>query len=384
MRSPWLAIGLMLAPALVPADVIEPPAVSSRVEVVRVDVAVTDRHGRPVPDLTSDDFEIREDAAPRAITNFTYVAVGATVPAPAARLSTASAPTTEPVAPPAGLSRQRRVLAFVIDDLNLSRTSMARTRNLLERFVQRSLQPDDLVGLFRTGAVPSTVVTLGADGARLSAEIAGLTWNGQSGRERPVDPIQEGLTAPVTIGKHLDRRRALLLTDASLDALQSVMLALEPLEGRKTVMFLSDGLKVGRSTNAFDHLATAANSANRESLVVYTLDPRGVTPLYLEADDFDNDPGARVRIPQWLEERAVSYELDHDGLEHLAEATGGLFIHDTDLGKGLVKALVDQSGYYLLGFTAPAGGEPRFHHVTVTVARPGLRVRARNGYWGGR
>ena len=203
------------SPALVAAGVIEPPGVSSRVEVVRVDVAVTDRHGRPVPDLTSDDFEIREDAAPRAITNFTYVAVGATVPAPAARPSTAGAPATEPVAPPAGRTRQRRVLAFVIDDLNRSRTSVARTRNLLVRFVQRSLQPDDLVGLFRTGAVPSTVVTLGADGARLLTEIAGLKWNGQSGRERPVDPIQEGRTAPVTIGKHLDRRRAFLLAEAS-------------------------------------------------------------------------------------------------------------------------------------------------------------------------
>jgi VWFA-related protein len=380
MLRPRLAI----PPALLAAQGAEPPAVSSRVEVVRVDVTVTDLKGRPVPDLAPDDFEIREDAEPRAITHFTYVTVGTSGPTPAARPSTAGAPAPEPVASPPARTRRRRVVLFVVDDLNLSRTSMARTRDLLKRFVRRSLQPDDLVGLVRTGAANSGAVTLGADGAALSAEIAGLKWNGQSGRERPTDPIQEGLTSPVTIGQHLDRRRAFLLADASLGALESVMKALEPLEGRKTVIFLSDGLKVGRSTNAFDRLEDAASSANRGSLVVYTLDPRGVQPLNLEADDFDNDPGFQQRIPVWLEERAVSYAVDHDGLERLAEATGGLFIHDTEPGKGLAQALLDQSGYYLLGYEAPAGANPRFHRVSVTVRRPGLRVRARSGYWSGR
>jgi len=41
---------------------------------------------------------------------------------------------------------------------------------------------------------------------------------------------------------------------------------------------VSDGLKVGRSTNALDRLEDAANRANRESFVVCTLDPRGVQP----------------------------------------------------------------------------------------------------------
>jgi VWFA-related protein len=384
MRPPRLAIGLMLSPALLAAEGIETPGVASRVEVVRVDVTVTDRQGRPVPDLTAADFEVREDAGPRALTNFTYVVVGASAPAPAAKPSTRSVPAAGPVVPSPPRARQRRVLAFVVDDLNLSRTSMVRTRALLERFVERSLQPEDLVGLFRTGAVSSAVATLGADRAALLVEIAGLKWNGRSGRERPTDPIQKGLTAPVTIGQDQDRQRAFLLAAASLDGLQSVVKALEPIDGRKTVIFLSDGLKVGRSTKAFDRLEDAANGANRSSLVVYTLDPRGVTPLNFEADDFDNDPGFQWNIPVWLEERAVSYGADHDGLERLAEATGGLFIHDTEPGKGLAQALLDQSGYYLLGYPAPAGGEPRFRRVSVSVKRPGLRVRARSGYWSGR
>jgi len=386
MRSRWVGAGLVVLSAFVLADDVETPGASTKVEVVRVDVSVTDRRGRPVRDLTAADFEIREDGTARPITNFAYVAVGSVASAPAAKPSNSGEPPPEAVAtvPAPTRTHQRRVLAFVVDDLNLSRASVSRVRDMLERFVERSLQPDDLVGLFRTGAARTPSVALGADHAALLTEIAGLRWNGQSGRERPVDPIQEGLTAPVTVGRKLDGNRAFLLAEASLSALQSVMAALEPLEGRKTVIFLSDGLKVGRSTNALDRLEDSADAANRRSLIVYTLDPRGVRPLNLEADDFDNDPGFQQRIPIWLEERAASYAADHDGLERLAEATGGLFVHDTSPDKGLEQFLLDQSGYYLLGYSAPAGGGARFHRVTVTVRQADLRVRARSGYWSSR
>jgi len=103
--------------------------------------------------------------------------------------------------------------------------------------------------------------------------------------------------------------------------------------------------------------------------------------MFLEADDFNNDPGSAPTIRGDLQIRQWSYAWDHDGLEQLADATGGVFIHDTDPGKGLTQALLDQSGYYLLGYAAPAGGGARFHRVSVTVKRPGLRVRARSGYW---
>jgi VWFA-related protein len=386
----WGAAGAVFLAALGAAEQ-EPPGASARVEVVRVDVSVTDRRGRPVRDLAAADFEIREDGTPHPVTNFAFVAVGSTMPARALL----SPPTREPLPPPPASAPvttvpvpaqayQRRALAFVVDDLNLSRTSVVRVRAMLKRFVERSLQPDDLVGLFRTGSVRSASVPLGADRAALLADVEALKWNGRSGRDRSIDPIQRGLTAPVTIGRDLDARRSFLLAVESLTALQSVTEALERLEGRKVVVFLSDGLKVGRSTNAFDRLNVTADAANRESLVVYTLDPRGVTPLNLEADDYDNDPGFQVNIPEYLEERAWSYALDHDGLERLAEATGGLFVHDTDPGKGLAQVLLDQSGYYQLGYLAPAAGGARFHRVSITVRRPDLRVRSRSGYWGAR
>jgi hypothetical protein len=74
MRSRWLAAGVLFLPVLRVGA--QEPAVSTKVEVVRVDVSVTDRKGHPVRDLTAADFEIREGATPRPITNFAFVTVG--------------------------------------------------------------------------------------------------------------------------------------------------------------------------------------------------------------------------------------------------------------------------------------------------------------------
>ena len=259
VRLERMAICLMLPGAVVLGEGLQTPNVPSRVEVVRVDVAVTDTKGRPVPDLSASDFEVREDGTPQTITSFAYVEVGTATSPPAVQPPSGergilpAAPA--PVSP---RPRQRRIMAFVVDDLNLSRVSMTRVRDLLERFVEQSLQP------------------------------------------------------------------------------------------------------------------------------VYTIDPRGVQPLDMDGGDFVTEPGFQEIIRDEMTMREASYELDHDGLERLAEATGGLFLHDTDPGKGLAQALRDQAGYYLLGFAATNEGGASYHRVSVKVSRPGLRVRARTGYWSGR
>src|SRR5262252_5292683 len=43
------------------------------VNLVQVDAIVTDSKGKPVTDLTADDFEVFQDGKPQAITSFTFV-----------------------------------------------------------------------------------------------------------------------------------------------------------------------------------------------------------------------------------------------------------------------------------------------------------------------
>ena len=76
-------------------------------------------------------------------------------------------------------------------------------------------------------------------------------------------------------------------------------------------------------------------------------------------------------------------------LSYLAQRTGGLFTANTNnLSLGTQSMLEDQQGYYLLGYRPdesiidPNTGRRRYHQLTVKVKRPGLRVRARAGYYG--
>jgi hypothetical protein len=76
----------------------------------------------------------------------------------------------------------------------------------------------------------------------------------------------------------------------------------------------------------------------------------------------------------------------------LAKQTGGLFLLSapgSDMAQDLGRVLEDMSSYYLIGYR-PEWGESelmqgrmaRHHEIKVRVSRPGLEVRARNGYLG--
>ncbi|HYJ47956.1 MAG TPA: hypothetical protein VEV81_15205, partial [Pyrinomonadaceae bacterium] len=83
------------------------------------------------------------------------------------------------------------------------------------------------------------------------------------------------------------------------------------------------------------------------------------------------------------------YFASQNGLNYLARQTGGFFIHDNnDLAGGIRKVIDDQKGYYLIGYRPDPStfdsvtGARQFHHLTVHLKRPGLKVRTRTGFYG--
>lgn len=83
--------------------------------------------------------------------------------------------------------------------------------------------------------------------------------------------------------------------------------------------------------------------------------------------------------------RQQEYVESEDGLDYLARQTGGFFMHDSnDLDAGIVRALQDLSGYFLIGYKPEEssfeleGGKRRFHRIQVKVkaARASQRAQA--------
>jgi len=174
---------------------------------------------------------------------------------------------------------------------------------------------------------------------------------------------------------------------------------------------LSDGLKIFNpgDPNGTNRVQTALESlsefANRASVVIYTMDARGLPLLGLQAQDnvqmslpVGRFPGlagptgvARsVReVDQIMTIRRNSFYESQNGLNYLAQQTGGLAIRNTnDLSGGIQRVLEDQSGYYLIGYrpeesTFDEKSRRKFHHLSLKITRPGkFNVRMRNGFFG--
>ena len=89
------------------------------------------------------------------------------------------------------------------------------------------------------------------------------------------------------IGFENDQSREQYFLVGTLGALGHIVQGLVTLPGRKSVVLLSDGVSIltaeGKSKRIMDGLRRVTDQANRASVVLYTIDPRGVQPMGVTA-----------------------------------------------------------------------------------------------------
>ena len=378
------------------------------VTLVQVDAVVTDATGKYVTDLKPEDFEISEDGRRQHLTNFSYVSTAPARPsAPEASALTTGKATRNPTpVPPVRLrpDQVRRTLALVVDDLGLSFESTALLRDSLKKFVNEQMQPGDLVAIIRTGAGMGALQQFTTDKRLLNAAIEKVRWNPQ-GRAgvSAFAPIERDPLSGITNGgsidgpreaDSIDRLREDLFAVGTLGAINYVVRGLRELPGRKSVILFSDGFRLYYrdhpevNQRVFQAVRRLTDLANRASVVIYTMDARGLQTLGITAAD---DLGGKTRdqVQQSLQDRRDQFQDTQDGLHYLADETGGFFIRNTnDLNRGIRRVLDDQQGYYLLGYVPEAAsfraarGVTPFHKISVKVKRAGLHVRSRTGFYG--
>ena len=382
--------------------------------LVQVDAVVVDKKGKQVTDLTADEFEIFEDKRPQKLTNFSYV-LNETAPRTA---EAANAPSRKPadkasVPPPAPPRRLRpeevrRTMALVVDDLGLSFESMAFVREALRRYVNEQMQPNDLVAIIRTSAGMGALQQFTSDKRQLHAAIDRVKWHmagrggistfaplqgsaqlggASAGAEREAESRVRGAEV---LTAELEDFREEIFAIGTLGALNFVVRGMRELPGRKSVLLLSDGFALytddrgrGRSDRVLLALRRLTDLANRASVVVYSIDARGLlVPGFSAADDVSG------LTPQQMEdafrERSSHIFDTQSGLDYLSQQTGGFLIkNNNDLTGGIRRVVEDQKGYYLLGYRPDSATfDRRFHRISVKVKRPGLKVRTRTGFYG--
>jgi len=380
----------------------EQDVVKITTNLIQVDVTVTDKDGKVVRDLKPNEIEIYQNGKKQEVTNFSFVSsvreIGENGIQPKSKKQPGVA-----VPPPSPIkaANVRRALALVVDDLNLSWRSVYLTQRELRKFVNEQMQDGDLVAVIRTGAGIGALQQFTNDKRQLLAAIDRIRYNAVgTGNIGSFAPLQgkseiEGSLPWSTDAKVRadDQFRASVYATGTLGALNYVVRGMADLPGRKSIMLISDGFALYTqdpdgnrdSDRVYEAVKMLADHANRASVVIYTVDARGLITTGLSAQD---DVGTRTMAEQrQVESDRISDVLtSQQGLKTLAGETGGRSIlNNNDLSDGIRKILDDQS-YYLVGYAPDdetfASGSLKFNSLSVKVTRPGVTVRYRNGFFG--
>jgi len=387
---------------------------AQRVEVVRVEVAVTERHGRPRTGLKREDFAVFEDGKRQEIAQFLAFA-RPQPPAPTAPSARTTPGPPEPTADEEMLPA--RYVVLVIDDVHMEMESLNRLQKALARFLRDDLRPEDQVALVTTSGASALSQEFTSDRAALQQILSRLSAKGrrpdwpsiphiteyqaeliESGDPLALDAaVQELLTAgtyqdPALPQQIAHRKAQAMLAEAGSDArltlesLESLCRGLSGLTGRKALFLASDGFLTGmtaRSSRAFD-VRRIADAATRAGVAIYSLDTRGLvaSPPALSASSttraFPDTLGSIEMM------RRQSEEAMRGPMNALAADSGGFLVESAnDLQGGLREFLKDTETYYVLAYeptnTARDGS---FRRIEVRLpGLSGLKVRTRSGYF---
>lgn len=422
MRLSSLALAIAI-PALVhsqapkvrnPAQA--PPATfRSGVELVRLDVRVVDQAGLPVKDIRPDEIRVVEGGAERPVVLFQRVAEPEGTYLEAARRTIGAEVSTNQGAP------RGHLYVFVFDQAHISPGNEARARQAVDRFLRARVKPGDRVALYALPgpgpqipftsnvAIPlaelpkvrgtldrQSFVTLG-DMSEYEAyqiergdeSILQRVLVRASGSAAPGADIATVDTSDVTVRKQVTTTvdlspmaidvaksaaktvvgRADTETHAFLVSLSDMIRELARIEGRKSVVLVSEGFFTDHVTADLDRVAAAAAEAYA---VIYSLD------INRHGLDVNADAPTGPDPYQEIQTRLES-------LGQLSNETSGELVLDASsrADQALDRVVGASQDYYIVGFEPPAAAladRDRYRRVKVSVTRPGVRVETRTGY----
>lgn len=349
--------------------------------LVQVSVTVQDRDGRPVRGLTAGDFTVMERGKAHPVAHF---AVHDEVARRAA-------------AQPAGPNVFSNVLdgrsgtgatILLYDVLNTRDVDRLQARKHVIRFLQE-LRPDDRIGFYVLDPSGFNILhDFTRDASSLLATIDRLTRVTPGVLAASEEPFVRGeptgvrdaefeafiLGAEQRSHSFFNEKRA----RTTAEVLELLADRFAGVQGRKSVIWVSssfplyfpDGLflksmapEVYRATRALSHA----------DVTIYPVDAGGLEGA------FTGSASAKQRTFTTAASQAPRF----DAASLIAHQTGGRAYRNTnDLRAAMQRAVEDADHTYVLGYyPADERWDGRYREISVKVARKGLRVRHRNGYY---
>ena len=413
-----LAAALLAGPAL-GQDSEQTFFESIDVNVVNVEVYVTDKEGKRVHGLTRDDFQVFEDGKPVEITNFYAVSDGQVSQAPAAAEGEEAA-AAAPAPPPA---EQRLYLAIFLDNRSLVPASRNQILKSIQEFVTR-LRPEDRILIAAYDGSVRVRQGLTNDPAALSAaldEMATVAPGGvarNSERRRLLADIDAAYrVAGPEAGENNRDQAAVILAEqlynnirqygqqahdenrVAMAHLREFVDSLAGLPGRKALLYVSGGFALrpiqsfmqaweekfgsladrvgyspfdGSREDATPLLQQLIEHANSNRITFYSL---GTTP---ELMGVSAETGASDTYDSNME--AMDRTTMQTSLLLIAGGTGGLASVDSATMPMLDRMRQDFDTYYSLGYVPQKKRDGSKRRVEVKVRDEALKVRHREAH----
>lgn len=386
------------------------------VEVVNLEVFVTDRQGNPVTDLTAEDFQVFVEGEERPIVNF-YSEVageprrvqgfrppgeGEEAPGPEGLIPLENVPPPE----------RRQHLVIFVDNNHIQATNRNRVFEDLKGFLH-ALAPETLVSVVSLGdslRVHSDFLSSRSAVAEILDEL-----EKEKVRQAPADFQRRRILADLfegELGRGVNpeafNRDPLLLRirawaqseydrgRTSLDAVERFLTTLAGVPGRRALLWVADSLPqrpgedlylawtdqyqpadedYQRDVGRFDLLPQfqdVVRQANASRVTLYGLDAAGDRAVEVRT------AAVGGRVP--AEALSAAEAIYEEPQEYAAQATGGRRIEaGPELSRDLGALVQDFRTYYSLGFTPESAGEGN-KSLEVRVSRPGVRVRHRQAF----
>ena len=410
------------------------------VNVVNVEVYVTDREGNPVPGLTQDDFVLLEDGNPVEISNFYAAHKGK--PSETSDFVAEQEVTEddgaglEPIIP----EDQRLNLVIFIDNNNITPRNRNRVLEALRGSVFFNLNPEDRVLLASYDGSVNVREPLSNDPVELAKALDELAEGSPQGVHASLNRIsilrqlqqldlEENTAFQGQVGftsNNLDSLADSILSEIrshsqqqfteverTIEALSGFVDTLSGLSGRKAVIHVSDGLNLrpgevlfkawdrkvrdlnipgsfanvdseAREFDATGLFEDLGRHANANQVTFHTIMAGGrqsltITPA--ERGAFFNDSADAASLGQAWGEGLDSLEKSNfrGSLQIMADATGGQATLSTSaIGSALQRLKKDLDTYYSLGFVAQ--DDNKNHKISVRLKNSDYKIRHRESY----
>src|SRR5580693_1366624 len=364
-------------------------------DLVRIDVEVTDKSGKPIKGLTANQFTITDEGNAQTITSFSFADIEA--------IETATADDTKPIvvavdndgpnSPSADAIsdalRDRRLIVLFFDLTSMQTDDLIRAHDAADKFVKQQMTKADVVAVVVFSTRLNVLANFTNDRNLLNKAIAQLTPDNSANLASPLYAaaangeydVQEYTGAAYTPD---ETEFNVFNTDQKLAAVEGLADVLGGIPGRKAMVEFTGGITQTGEENR-TQLRAATDAANRADVSIYSIDSRGLLAAPPGGDVTTNAAtGTSMFTGASVFHQTDQREDSRDTLATLSTDTGGKAFFDLgDLSDAFPRIQQENGGYYLIAYNlgAEVKRDGRWRSIHVKVNVPGAHVRYRDGYY---